>query len=170
MTKQTNTETKNETVEVTSSTEESKKSKSTIKLTREQKKAARRQAIDQPTRIFLAEDCKEAGYRYRLCNVTPGNIESWKEKGYEVVTHSIVSGSGNLKHTNINGNPTEVEVGGASGSMKAIWMRISEDDGQILDEIRDDRAREQDAMIRQSPIPKENQSDHAGGVTKEQLR
>lgn len=132
------------------------------------KKAARRAAIEEHGRLHLAEDFKEKGYRYRPCNATPGNIESWKTKGYEVVTHQLSSGNGGLATPEVDGTPTEFEVGGANGSMKGIWMRIREEDALILDEIRDDLAREQAAMVDKVPgIPTSNL---IGSVTKENLR
>ncbi len=137
-------------------------------VSKAEKKAARRAAIQEHGRLHLADEFKEKGYRYRPCNVTPGNIESWKTKGYEVVTHPISSGSGSLSQPEVNGNTSEFEVGGANGSMKGIWMRIREEDALILDEIRDDMAKEQADMVMKVPgIPQENL---IGSVTKENLR
>lgn len=152
-----------ETIE-TSSIETNKKEK----LSREEKKALRRAQMTEVGRLHLADEFKEKGYRYRVCNVLPGNIENYKSRGYEVVTHPIQSGTGSLEHPEVNGNPTEFEVGGANGSMKAIWMRIAEEDAQILDEIRDDLAREQAGMILKNPGIPEDQL--VGKITKENLR
>ncbi len=135
---------------------------------RAKKKAERKAAIQNNTRLFLDEKYKEAGYRYRIVNVTPGNVESQLSKGYEVVTHDMHSGSGSLANPECSGTPLEFEVGGHSGSMKAVWMRIAEDDAQILDEIRDDEARAQEELIKKvDGIPNESL---VGSITKENLR
>jgi hypothetical protein len=134
--------------------------------------------MEERGRLTLSDEYKEPGFRYRVCNVLPGNIENWKSKGYEVVTHDMKSGSGLTGSPEVNGNPVEFEVGGANGSMKAVWMRIREEDASINDEIRDDLAREQAEMIYKDPIPQGNrasespltQGTNIGKVTKENLR
>lgn len=137
-------------------------------LSRAEKKAARRQGMAEHGRLTLAEEYKEPGFRYRICNVLPGNIENYKTKGYEVVTHNLKSGSGRIDQPEADGTPMEVEVGGANGSMKGVWMRISEEDAQINDEIRADLAREQDSMVNKvQGIPQENL---IGSVTRENLK
>ncbi len=135
---------------------------------RQAKKNARRAGMTECGRLHLAEDLKEKGYSYRVCNVLPGNIENYKSQGYEVVTHSISSGTGSLDNPEVNGVPQEFEVGGAKGSMKAVWMRIRDEDKEINDEIRDDLAREQDSIIRKNPGIPEDQL--VGKITKENLR
>ncbi len=139
-----------------------------LELSKDQKKALRREGMEERGRLTVPDEYKEEGFRYRICNVTPGNIENWKSKGYEVVTHDMRTGSGLTSQPELNGKPVEIEVGGASGSMKAIVMRCTEEDGQINDEIRDDLAREQANMIYQNPgIP---ESQLTGKITKENLR
>jgi hypothetical protein len=147
---------------------EVKDTKSKKEISREEKKALRRAGMQENGRLHLSDEYKEEGFRYRVCNVLPGNIENRKSQGYEVVTHAITSGSGSLGNLEVNGRPQEFEVGGANGSMKAIWMRISEEDASILDEIRDDLAAEQDSMIRQNPGIPEDQL--IGKITKENLK
>lgn len=123
---------------------------------RAKKKAARRAGMTECGRLALSNDQKEHGFTYRVCNVLPGNIENWQSKGYEIVTHEMKSGSGSLATPEVNGKPSEFEVGGAKGSMKAVWMRISDEDKSILDEIRDEDAQAQDNQIRKNPgIPKD---------------
>lgn len=128
------------------------------KLTREQKKELRRNAIEKKGRLFLSDDCKEEGYIYRVCNVTPGNIETYIDKGYELVTHPITSGSGNINHPEVDGTPKEFEVGGATGSMKAVWMRISKEDDEILKEIERENAEAQANMIKSGIDPTTGQT------------
>lgn len=125
-------------------------------LSREEKKRLRREGMQENGRLTLSDEYKEDGYEYRVCNVLPGNIENWKSRGYEVVTHKIVSGNGSVQQPEVKGNPTEFEVGGANGSMKAVWMRIRKEDKEILDEIRDDMAREQSDMILKNPVGDQN--------------
>lgn len=147
-------------------------------LSFEEKKRLRREAMEERGRLTLPDEFKEPGYRYRPCNVTPGNIENWKSRGYEVVTHAMRSGSGLDSQPEVNGAPLEFEVGGANGSMKAVWMRIREEDALILDSIRDDKAKEQAAMIYKDPIPQGNRASESpltqgtsiGKITKEDLR
>lgn len=137
-------------------------------LSKEEKKALRRANMSEHGRLHLADEYKEEGYRYRVCNVLPGNIENWKSRGYEVVTHKLKSGDGSSSRPEVDGTPMEFEVGGARGSMKAVWMRITEEDAQILDEIRDDEAREQDSQIHKNPGIPEDQL--IGKVSKEHLK
>ncbi len=161
------TKPEDKTLEEIKMTHEDKK-ESKQELSHAEKKAARRAGMQEQGRLTLSEDQKEKGYRYRVCNVLPGNIENAKSRGYEVVTHSLVSGSGRSHQPEVNGVPTEFEVGGANGSMKAVWMRIPEKDAQILDEIEAEKAAEQEEMIKKGPgIP---QDQLIGGVTKENLR
>ena len=89
-------------------------------------------------------------------------------QGYEVVTHKLTSGSGSLANPEVDGTPHEFEVGGANGSMKAVWMRIADEDKEILDEIRDDLAKEQASAITKNPGIPEDQL--IGKITKENLR
>lgn len=121
--------------------------KSKEELSFEQKVAARRAAMTQKSRLTLSEEFKEKGYTYRICNVSPGNIENYKDKAYEVVTHPISSGSDNLARPEVNGNPHEFEVGGATGTQKAIWMRISDKEKALNDFIN-----KQDADTLQSTL------------------
>lgn len=143
---------------------------------REEKKRLRRESMEERGRLTLSDEYKEPGYRYRVCNVLPGNIENWKSRGYEIVTHNMKSGSGLNSQPEVDGTPVEFEVGGAQGSMKAVWMRIREEEAEILDEIRDDKAREQAEMITKNPIPAGNRLDEhynhptIGKVTKEVLK
>jgi len=154
------------------------KSKQTKELSKEEKKALRRSSMSERGRLSLDDEYKEEGYRYRVCNVLPGNIENWKSKGYEVVTHNMKSGSGLTNYPEVDGNPVELEVGGANGSMKAIWMRISNEDAEILDEIRDEDAASQDQIINEDPIPQGSRASESplvrgtniGKITKENLR
>ena len=123
---------------------------------RAEKKAQRRAGMQENGRLTLSDEYKEEGYEYRVCNVLPGNIENWKSRGYEIVEHKIVSGDGSVQRPEANGVPVEFEVGGANGSMKAVWMRIRKEDKEILDEIRDDMAKEQSDMILKNPVGDEN--------------
>lgn len=141
-------------------------------LSREEKKAARRAGMSEHGRLTVPEGIKEVGYRYRVCNVLPGNIENWKSKGYEVVTHDMKSGDGSNSRPEVNGVPCEFEVGGANGSMKAVWMRITEEDASILDEIRDEDNRNQDQMVKDCRNPLNGESfipnaNLIGSVSKE---
>ena len=120
----------------------------TKKLSREEKKNLRRNAITNTGRLYLSDDQKEDGYVYRVCNVLPGNIEKYKEFGFEVVTHDILSGDGTLNHPEVSGTPREFEVGGSSaGSMKAVWMRATSEDYDIMKELEAEQADAQDAAI-----------------------
>jgi hypothetical protein len=116
-------------------------------LSYEQKKAMRRNAIDKTSRLYLDDKFKEKGFNYRICNVTPGNIETYLDKGYEVVTHPMSSGTGSISQPEVDGTPREFEVGGASGSRKAIWMRISDENLKMLREIEKENADNQTAML-----------------------
>lgn len=122
-----------------------------------QKKEMRRNAIDKKSRLFLDEKFKEKGYTYRICNVTPGNIESYLDKGYEIVEHKLDSGSGNIARPEVNGIPGEFEVGGATGKQKAIWMRINAENKEILDSINQDFANEQLESLYQGKDKQGNQ-------------
>lgn len=183
MTKETKTTTEvkeMKSVETVKKVDEQKtvdKASEKAELSREEKKRLRREGMSENGRITMKDEDKETGYRYRLCNVLPGNIENWKSKGYEVVTHNLTSGTGQIEKPECNGRPQEVEVGGAHGSMKAVWMRTTEENAQILDEIRDDLAREQAQMIYKDPIPVGSraaespltQGTNIGKITKENL-
>lgn len=127
--------------------QESKETKTREELSYDQKKAMRRNAIDKNSRLYLDDKYKEKGYTYRICNVMPGNIETYRDKGYEVVTHSMSSGNGTIGQPEVDGTPREFEVGGASGSRKAIWMRISDENLQILREIEKENADNQTSML-----------------------
>lgn len=145
-------------------TEEVVEKKVKKELTREEKKAMRREGMSQQGVLTLPDELKEKGYRYRVCNLTPGNWESYRSAGWEIVTHDMKSGSGSLGRPEVDGRPVDFEVGGSYGSVKAVWIRTPEDNASILDEIRDDMAREQANMIHKSPIPEESR---IGSITKE---
>lgn len=122
-------------------------------LTREQKKKLRRAAIEDSGSLHLDDKYKKPGYRQRLVNVEPGNIHKRELEGYKPIRVSEDQvGNGTLDTSHSVGGFIEVEVG-RRHSQKAIWMEIQEEDALILDEIRDDKAREQASMIYKSEIP-----------------
>ncbi len=144
----------NEVKESADKTTEVEAVKTRAKPTREEKLASRRNAIDNSGRLYLPDDQKEKGYVYRVCNVTPGNIDKYKLYGGEVVTHALNTGDGSLAHAEVNGSPREFEVGGlASGSMKAVWMRFTDEDYSIMKELEREQADHQEAMIKEARDP-----------------
>lgn len=122
--------------------------KSKEELSREEKKRLRAAAIHENNGLELDESLKKPGMKYRLCNVTPGNIERYRSMGY-----SPVQGP--------NG-AVELEVGKRT-NLKAIWMETSDENYEILREIETDKAKAQEMMMF-SDIPKENR---IGTVTTE---
>ncbi len=149
----------------------SKKDESKVEMTKEEisretKKALRREAIKERNSLSIDESLKKPGMKYRLCNVTPGNIEKYRTMGYEVVNGQIHLGKGGLEQTSTANGCIEVDVGRTS-SLKAVWMETSDENYEILREIELDNARAQDEMIHESEIPEENR---IGNITKDFLK
>lgn len=145
-------------------------------LSREEKKQALLDSMTERNQLQIPEEYKEHGYYYRLVNVMPGNIEMYKSMGFEVVTHRMRTNGTMLKPGVNEDTPVEQEVGGAQmGTLKAIWMRCTAENKEILDEIRDDKARAMADLINQDPIPEENravnskltQGTNIGRITRE---
>lgn len=129
------------------------------KLSKEEKKNLRRKAVENSGRLYLSDENKEEGYVYRVCNVLPGNIEKYKMFGGEVVTHNLTSGNGSLSTPEVDGSPKEFEVGGVgSGSMKAIWMRFTDEDYAIMKELEVEAAVTQNEMIEEAVDPETGKS------------
>jgi hypothetical protein len=121
--------------------------------TREEKKKLRRAAIENMGPLYLDEKFKKPGYRQRLVNVEPGNIQKRELEGYRPISGRFGQvGNGAVDTSHSVSSLLEVEVG-RRASATAIWMEISEEDALILDEIRDEKAREQASMIYKSDIP-----------------
>jgi len=121
--------------------------------TREAKKKLRRAALENLGPLHLDQKYKREGFRQRLVNVTPGNIAKRELEGYRIIeAQDAQCGNGSIDTAHSASGQLEVEVG-RRHSAKAVWMEISEEDAQILDEIRDDLAREQAGMIYKSDIP-----------------
>lgn len=143
--------------EDSSKTDITESSKETIKqeLSREEKKRLRKEAISEKDSLAIDERLKEPGKRYRLCNVTPGNIERYRSMGYEVTKNTLPTGSGSLSNAQSAKGCVEVTVG-RSSDLKAIWMETSDENYEILREIDAEKAKAQDAMIYESEIPEAN--------------
>jgi hypothetical protein len=132
--------------------------------TREEKKKLRRAAVENLGPLHLDDHYKKKGFRQRLVNITPGNVHKRQLEGYRLIDASNAQvGNGSLDTAHTTGGALEVEVG-RRATAKAVWMEISEEDAQILDEIRDDLAREQADMIHKSDIP---ENVRVGKVTTE---
>lgn len=131
-------------------------------LSKEEKKRLRREAISSKSGLEIDESLKQPGKVYRLCNVTPGNIEKYRSMGYEVTQDTLHKGSGSLSAASAAKGCIEVEVG-RSSSLKAIYMETSEENFEILRELDVENAKAQDARIYESEIPEENR---IGKVTK----
>lgn len=137
----------------------------TTEQLRNEKKKLRRAQIENAGALHLDEKYKKPGFRQRLVNVIEGNLNKRELEGYRLIPMSegqVGDGAVNTSHS--TGGTIEVEVG-RRNSMKAVWMEISEEDALILDEIRDDKAREQNAMIEKSDIP---ENARIGKVTREE--
>lgn len=146
-------ETKNTTT--TESVEELEKKLAKVKAEREEKKKLRRAAIENVGALHLDEIYKRPGFRQRLVNLTPGNFEKQIDKGFSPIKAIPGYGCGNgvVNESVSPDGHLMVEVGRGNGSLKAIWMEIAEEDALILDEIRDDLAKEQARMIYESDVP-----------------
>jgi hypothetical protein len=132
--------------------------------TKEKKKKLRRAAIQNMGPLHLDQIYKKPGFRQRLVNVEPGNIAKRELEGYRPIKmQDAAYGNGTVDTAHGTGGVLEVEVG-RRHSQKAVWMEIAEEDAQILDEIRDDLAKEQAGMIYKSDIP---ENARIGKVTKE---
>ncbi len=134
-----------------------------VEISREEKKRLRREAITDKNTLAMDESLKQPGMKYRLCNVTPGNIENWKKRGYEVVQAPIHAGTGDLGEAKSAHGSIEVEVGRTS-SLKAVWMETSDENYDLLREIDADNAKSQEDMIFDSEIPQDAQ---IGKITKD---
>lgn len=129
----------------------------------QEKKAARRAAITETNSLAIDESLRKPGMQYRLCNVTPGNIEKYKSMGYEVTQNPIHVGKGTVDEAKSAHGCIEVEVG-RSSSLKAIWMETSDENYKILRDIDAEKAKAQDDRIFESEIPEENR---IGTITKD---
>jgi hypothetical protein len=143
--------------------EDSMKEMSKEEISREEKKRLRKAALGEHNPLAIDESLKKPGMVYRLCNVTPGNIDKYRRMGYEVVQNPIHKGTEGLGEAKTASGCVEVSVG-KSSDLKAVWMETSEENYEILREIELDKAREQDKMIYKSEIPEENR---IGKVTRD---
>ncbi len=116
------------------------------------KKAARLANMKDRDILAMDESLRKPGKKYRLVNCTPGNIERYRSMGYEIAQAGIHKGEGSLSEAVSAFGCAEVEVG-RKASSKAVWMETDEENAQILREIEDDKAREQEAQIYKSEIP-----------------
>lgn len=132
----------------------------------QEKKAARRAAITETNSLNIDESLRKPGMQYRLCNVTPGNIEKYRSMGYEVTSNPIHVGKGTIDEAKSARGCIEVEVG-KSSSLKAIWMETSDENYAILRDIEAEKAKAQDDRIFESEIPEENR---IGTITKDFLK
>lgn len=150
-----NLETKSieEKVEMSSPAEKAKE----VVLSHSEKKKLRRAQIENVGALFLDPKYKKKGFRQRLVNIMEGNVHKRELEGYRPIIaqdgDGVGNGSVNTAH-GLGGSYLEVEVG-RKNSQKAIWMEIAEEDALILDEIRDDKAREQAQMLYKSDIPQD---------------
>jgi hypothetical protein len=86
----------------------------------------------RPKRTSLAERSvmnlnkgKEAGYHYRIVNDTGDRIETFRERGYEVVSDSSITiGDRRVGKPSKDGSPVQVSVG---GGMDGYLMRIKDE-------------------------------------------
>jgi hypothetical protein len=124
----------------------------------EKKKAERLAVMGDRNPLGLNENMKDPDKKYRLCNLTPGNIERYESLGYRPVKKAIHKGTGDLADAKPASGSNEVVVGGKRGELThAIWMETDLENAQILREIDDDAARAQEAQIDASEVPKELQ-------------
>lgn len=76
-------------------------------------------------RSILGVKGKEPGYSYRIVNDIGDRIESFKERGYEVVADdSVKIGDRRVATPTKEGSPVQVSVG---GGVKGYLMRIKEE-------------------------------------------
>lgn len=126
-------------------------------LSHSEKKKLRRAQIENVGALFLDPKYKKKGFRQRLVNVMEGNVHKRELEGYRPIFaqdgEGVGNGTVNTAH-GLGGSYLEVEVG-RKNAQKAIWMEIAEEDALILDEIRDDKAREQAQMLYKSDIPQD---------------
>lgn len=68
---------------------------------------------------------KEAGYQYRIVNDLGDRIETFRERGYEVVTDSSITiGDRRVGKPSKDGSPVQVSVG---GGIDGYLMRIKDE-------------------------------------------
>lgn len=131
--------------------------------TREEKKKLRRAEIENKGALHIDDKYKKPGYRQRLVNAQ--NVAERMRQGYSPIQYIEGAELGNTIATQRGlGGSVEITVNKSTGD-KGIWMEIPEEDALILDEIRDDLAREQNAMIEQIDIPA---NQRIGKITREE--
>lgn len=135
---------------------DSTENKTQEEISKEEKKRLRRAAMTEKNALSIDESLRKPGMKYRLCNLTPGNIERYRSMGYEIVSNPIHEGTGSLAEAKSASGSVEVPVGRTS-DLKAVWMETSEDNYQILRDIEAENAAKQDEMIFESDVPKEHQ-------------
>lgn len=133
---------------------------------REEKKRARKAALRSYSPLELSDESKEHGYVYRIANVLPGNLETYKSMGYEIVSNKMTTNLQSVSTPELSNESGEFEVGRANGSMKAVWIRTTQDNYDILREIEDDKAKEQYAQIEEL----KGTPGISGTITKENLK
>lgn len=118
----------------------------TKELSREDKKALMKAKLKDRDPLSLNDHLKDPNKAYRLVNCTPGNVEKYQDLGYSVCSSKIHYGTGDIDQSSSASGCPEIEVGKTS-SLKAVWMETSKENKEILDEIRDDAARAQQAQF-----------------------
>lgn len=121
---------------------------------RKKKKAERKALMRDRDVLALDESLKKPGKRYRLTNLTPGNIEKQRSRGYEICNVNPHKGDGSLSNATTASGSSEVEVG-KSHTAKAVWMETDEENYQILRELEDDAAAEQETQLERGSIKDE---------------
>ena len=88
-------------------------------------KTNRPQRTSLTNRSVLGVKGKEPDFDYRIVNDVGDRIESFKERGYEIVTdNSVQVGDKRVANPSKEGTPQQVSVG---GGVKAYVMRIKKD-------------------------------------------
>jgi len=146
---------------------ESKKEMTPEELKEYKAKKKQERLRAQKSRDVLALDDKyvKPGKKYRLCNLTPGNIEARKADGWTMVEGPIHVGDGSLQNPKTAKGCVEVTVGKVT-DLKAVWMETDEENYEILREIEADKAKAQMAQVDASEIPEESQYNNKIKVSK----
>lgn len=110
-------------------------------------------------RSILGVRGKEPGFSYRIVNDVDDRIESFKERGYEVVTdNSVQVGDKRVASPTKEGTPMQISVG---NGVKAYLMRIDEDLYKEDQEAKNKQLLEQDESMKREA----SRENNYGGIT-----
>lgn len=97
-------------------------------------------------RSILGVKGKEPGYSYRIINDIGDRIESFKERGYEVVADdSVKIGDRRVATPTKEGSPVQVSVG---GGVKGFLMRIKDEWYKEDQQTKETQLKEQESAMK----------------------